>query len=196
MCGDGQNSMSFDKYIQQGANIRQAKLNASAGASTGREMSREINAIMKTLNDLPLDVKKNRKAILRKAAKPLVASAQSKAPVLRSKRKVNVTLKNGSQLTYYPNNLRLSLKVLNFRKSGDVFVGPKVSKRRKAGEEYGKSKGKVDAFYAAMLEYGTRNMSARPYMRPAYEATKGQVIDIIAKEVTKLVSEFGRKHAK
>ena len=159
-------------------------------------LSADVKAILKTLKQLPIDVKKERKRILRKAAKPMVASAQQKAPVLRTRRRVTVTLKGGEKVTYYPGNLRLSLKTLEFRKSQAVFVGPKVVKRRRGGEEYGKSRGKVDAFYAAMIEYGTRQMPAQPYMRPAYDSTKGEVVRIIRAEVEKLVSEFGRKYAK
>ena len=159
------------------------------------KLSKEIRDILKTLNKLPIDIKKERKRILRKAAKPLVLAAQGKAPVMRSRRKVTITLKGGEKVTYYPGNLRLSLKTIEFRKSPAVFVGPKVVKRRNAGEEYGKSRGKVDAFYAAMIEYGTSKMPAQPFMRPAYEATKAQVAAIVKSEVEKLVDAFGRKHA-
>jgi len=158
-------------------------------------LNKEVRDIMKTLAKLPIDVRKERKRILRKAAKPLVAMAQTKAPIMRSRRQVTITLKDGSKLKYYPNNLRLAIRVLDFRKSADVFVGPKVTRRRKAGEEYGRSGNKVDAFYAAMIEHGTRNMTARPYMRPAYEGTKGQVIGIIRSEVEKLVAQFAAKNA-
>lgn len=159
-------------------------------------LNADIKAVMATLKRLPIDVKKERKKILRKAAKPLVASAQAKAPVLKSRRRVTVTFQNGGQVTYYPGNLRLALKTLEFRKSPDVFVGPKVTRKRKAGDEYGKSRTKVDAFYAAMVEFGTSKMPSRPYMRPAYESTKGEVMKIVQSEVAKLVQQFGQKHAK
>lgn len=159
-------------------------------------LNADIKAVLATLRKLPIDVKKERKRILRKAAKPLVAAAQSKAPVLKSRRRVTVTFQNGGKVTYYPGNLRLALRTLEFRKSPDVFVGPKVTKKRKAGDEYGKGRAKVDAFYAAMIEFGTSKMPARPYMRPAYESTKGEVMKIIEAEVAKLVQAFGQKHAK
>lgn len=159
-------------------------------------LNADIRAVLSTLRKLPIDVKKERKRILRKAAKPLVAAAQAKSPVLKSRRRVTVTFQNGGQVTYYPGNLRLSLKTLEFRKSPDVFVGPKVTKKRKSGDEYGKSRAKVDAFYAAMIEFGTSKMPARPYMRPAYDSTKQQVIGIVKAEVEKLVQVFGQKHAK
>lgn len=159
-------------------------------------LNADIKAVMATLRKLPIDVKKERKRILRKAAKPLVASAQAKAPVLKTRRRVTVTFQNGGQVTYYPGNLRLALKTLEFRKSPDVFVGPKVTKKRKSGDEYGKSRGKVDAFYAAMLEFGTSRMSKTPFMRPAYEATKGEVMKIVQVEVERLVQQFGQKNAK
>lgn len=178
----------------QSKNMLAARANAAQGQQMLRGLNKDVRQIMKTLEKLPIDVRKERKRILRKAAKPLVAAIQAKAPVLKNRRKVTITLKNGSKVTYYPNNLRLAIRVLDFRRTQSVFVGPKLTRKRKEGEEYGKSRAKVDAFYAAMIEYGTKNMSARPYMRPAYEATKGQVLAIIRQEVEKLVREFGKKN--
>ena len=40
-----------------------------------------------------------------------------------------------------------------------------------------------DAFYGRFLEMGTSKMSARPHLRPAYEAKKNQVIEVMRKEL-------------
>ena len=189
--------MGWNKYIDQGAKIGASRAAQKEMALFSRELNRDLEQIMKTLRSIPKDAlsTKERKKALRKASKPLIAAAQAKAPVMRGRRKAAVTLENGDRLTYYPGNLRISIKEISLSRGGaSVFIGPKVNKKRKGGDEYGKTRGKVDAFYAAMIEYGTRNMSARPYMRPAYQATKQQVIQIATNEVTKLVEAWARKN--
>lgn len=49
-----------------------------------------------------------------------------------------------------------------------VRKGPKAQ-QNKAGN--------LDAYYATWVEYGTIKMSARPYMRPAFEAKKGEAVE-------------------
>ena len=79
--------------------------------------------------------KKERRKILRKAAKPLVQAAKdniksSDKPVHRySTGKVSQDIKapkgSGTIIaSYLPGNLKKAIKVLVFRKSPDVFVGP------------------------------------------------------------------------
>ena len=36
-----------------------------------------------------------------------------------------------------------------------------------------------DAFYARFVEFGTVKMAARPFLRPAFEAKKGEAVDAI-----------------
>ena len=40
-----------------------------------------------------------------------------------------------------------------------------------------------DAFYGRFLENGTSKMSARPHLRPAYEAKKNEVLQIMINEL-------------
>ena len=42
-----------------------------------------------------------------------------------------------------------------------------------------------DAFYGAMVEYGTKNMRARPFMRPSFDENE----DRIQKEITRKIQE-------
>ena len=189
--------MSLGRYIQQGANIGASRLERKMTTQAAQELERDLQKILKKLKDIPLKAlsARERKKALRKASKPLIAAARAKAPVMKSRRKATVTLKSGEQITYYPGNLQMSIKEIALRKAKSaVFVGPKVTKRRKDGDEYGKTSGKVDAYYAAMVEYGTRNMPARPYMRPAFQSSKGEVMRIAEMEVKKLVEAWARKN--
>lgn len=40
-----------------------------------------------------------------------------------------------------------------------------------------------DGFYGRYLEYGTSKMSPRPHIRPAYEQSKNQVIEIMLQKM-------------
>ena len=42
-----------------------------------------------------------------------------------------------------------------------------------------KGKDGIDAYYASWVEYGTVNMAARPFMRPAFEVKKAESIEAL-----------------
>jgi len=46
--------------------------------------------------------------------------------------------------------------------------------------------------YARFLEYGTRKMAPRPFMRPAMANKRKQVIEAIAKEVDRVIRSRAR----
>jgi len=48
------------------------------------------------------------------------------------------------------------------------------------------------AEYAAFVEYGTSNMDAFPYMRPAYETGKEQAAKVLGDELAKLILVGGK----
>lgn len=60
--------------------------------------------------------------------------------------------------------------------------------------KFGKNKGQtvdMDAFYARYVEFGTRHMKARPFMRPAFEAKKGAAIDGFKARMQKGLKRYG-----
>ena len=74
---------------------------------------------------------------------------------------------------YHRGNLSRSIKNIPLRrmKTG-IVVGPKAS-RVSTGKFA--TKGRVDGWYAHMVEYGTVRSKATPFAEPAWDATKGQV---------------------
>lgn len=72
--------------------------------------------------------------------------------------------------------------------SGKLRDGLKISKVKKiGGTKYvlvGIEKGdNSKIFYGKFLEWGTSKMSARPFLQPAYESNKNQVIETIKSEL-------------
>ena len=159
-----------------------------------RQMELDIRRLTNKLNQLPKKLRTSeRRKAFRKAADPLVKSARanihdSDGPHYRQSKKEGIS----RRITYWPGNLRKSVRKLTFRRSPSIWVGPKVDKRA-GSDNYGQSSTKVDAYYAHWVEYGTRlnqKHRSRGYMRRSYEATKNEVLRISKDELTKKVNEW------
>ena len=168
-------------------------------------MTQQVNAIVRRMNELPkVFSKRERRRVLRKAGKAVVESAKAKAPVSPrahfrySTPKLIGKLKapKGSGViaaTYKPGNLRASIRVLTFRRADEaVFVGPKLAKRNQS-KEFGPGTGSVDGFYAGFVEFGTVHAPARPFMRPAWDATKDETLRIIVAEAEKMFKKYAQQ---
>lgn len=97
---------------------------------------------------------------LQQAAKPILADAIKNAPEDTGK------LKKGLKIS----------KAFNKKGIRYVYVGTD-------------KKDPQSPFYAFFLEFGTSKMSARPFLRPAYENNKKQVIEILKNEISKGLSK-------
>ena len=112
-------------------------------------------------------------------------------------------------------NLSFSIKHKIFRNNkGFVFAGP-IAKPRGSRS---KKKIKNDGWYARLIEYGFRNFAfprkgqtidsadvfpsritkvePKPFLRPAFDATKNAVYNDLVKRVTKAVKAYQRKVAR
>lgn len=135
----------------------------------------DIGQIVQNLQRYANSLGRNLDKFLDYAAVPVREIAQSRAPVgSRPHKRYEKVRSDGRRAgkgsgrvvaTYNPGNLRGSVRTLRFRRAvNTVFVGPKVAK--------GGSKGtfgprRPDAYYAHMVERGTVNTPAKPFMLPA-----------------------------
>lgn len=158
------------------------------------DMMDELKEISKRMDQLDFALRSQiRREVLTKAAQPLVDAARELAP---QSERVHYDYGKSSgdhRITYYPGNLKKSIRVLEFRKSPSVFVGPKVVKKARA-KAYGRNERNVNAFYASMVEFGTARTSAQPYMRPALDRTKGTILMVAEREFRKVVQEYARRY--
>lgn len=163
----------------------------------------EIEKALKALDDFGEEFKdpKERRKMLRPAAKVLQAEIRRNAPRSEQAHKRYSTAKfdkkkrapkgSGNVVaTYYPGNLERSIAVLTFRRSAALFVGPRIAKRGKGGEFKGAA---VDGYYAHFVEFGTKNMPPAPFVRPAADSARTQVVKEITEAVKKKVKEFEQK---
>jgi len=61
----------------------------------------------------------------------------------------------------------------------------------RAGKRYRKRD--VDAYYWRFVEFGTAKMAARPFMRPAFEAKKGDALEAIKGRLADRIKTYERK---
>lgn len=169
-------------------------------ATLEQELAEAIKKLRALGKEFP---EKQRKKILRKAAKPLIAAARNNIPDSDEPHFRYDTPKLNGRLrapkgqgrivaVYYPGNLRKSIKTKTFRRSQDIFVGPKTARRSTSGK-FGLGS-RVDGYYAHWMEFGTEHYGGVGYMRRAVSSTKDQVSQIIINEVAKVLNDFVQKN--
>lgn len=136
--------------------------------------------------------RKDRLSILRKAAAPVRKTARALAPKREGNRPNPRYSKGGGIVAvYHPGNLRRSMQSLSFRKSEDIFVGPKFGKKK--AKDYGRVGDPVDAYYAQMI-YGSAAAFASIVLIPALEQNKAAVSRIIIEHSkTRIVQRWRSK---
>lgn len=152
-----------------------------------RETEKEISDIMKRLFGVSKAAQKESKSAFRKASGIMINAIRSAAPKSdRPHTRYKAVKFDGSVyregFTYYPGNLRRSIRVLPLRKTDALFIGPKLDKNP-SGDDY---KGnKVDGYYAHWVEFGAPEIGIPPrqFVRPAVElsgkATLQYAIDVM-----------------
>ena len=108
------------------------------------DLQRDINSLLRKVNNLSKELKRGAKGDLADAAKIIVSAIKQNAPVGK---KGSVKSVGGRKILYPRGNLKRSISVLRFRRAKlAVFVGPKATG------------GLPDGFYAPFLEFGTSNI--------------------------------------
>ena len=155
------------------------------------KFDRDIQIILSRLRDLPKDYDKERKSLLKKAAKPVVKALKSSA-IFKGEPKPHDRYHNGRKVaTYYPGNLKRSIRTLKFRRSKDLFVGPKLGKKGSTGTFKGN---KVDGYYGHMVEFGTVHSKAQPFMRPGFAKSKGRAQQIIRSGAERILRRYAARY--
>ena len=155
-----------------------------------RKINLTLEKLLAEFQDIP-----ERKRMIRKAAKPMVAEIKAQTPVSA---KAHNRYAKGTKLidkirapkgygeiieVIESGRLKKSIGYIPLKRTSAIFIGPK-GLRKKKGAPY----------YSGWVEFGTIHMDKSPYMRPGFEMTKGIVLKNMEKEYTKKVTEFGAKH--
>lgn len=123
--------------------------------------------IDKKLRKLPEKVtKKILRRAMTKALKPVRDTARGYCPVDTGKLRDSIKIRAG-------NRSRLAIKrQVTTSGSDNMFSG--------------------ETYYGGMVEYGTQNMQAKPFMRPAYDAEKDNAKKLAIDEIRKILNEETR----
>lgn len=158
----------------------------------------DIRRINRKLESLPLHYSlARRRGIARRAFKPFLTAAANK-----------VRVKTG--------DLALSIKTMTFRDNkSDVFAGVEVKAKKYKIRGTSQSISVKDTFYAKFIEFGFRQIAwaekgerirdgnihpnriqeiaPKPFIRPAWQESKGQVEAAAVKEVEKAFKRYERE---
>lgn len=162
----------------------------------------EIDQLVKEFYAIGGNIVRARSGILTASSKILVNEIKSNAPVgskihkrygtpkaIKSRR-----AKKGSGVvvaTYYPGNLRFSFKVMKFsRAKASVYVGSKLAKGQAQGVF--SSAAKADGYYSHMVDRGTKNKAARPFVERSVLAVQNDVLEDIKKRTAKYIKRKGK----
>lgn len=165
---------------------------AAENAKALKEIEKNLEAFLKKF------APKERKKMLLPAAKVFQKEVRSNIPVSKkAHHRYNTAKLLGSlrapknsvkpEATYEPGNLRRAIQILLFRKSPDLFVGPKVNKSGSKGVFAGR---RVDGYYAHWVEFGTPHYPGFAYMRKSLSTAKSAVRKSIEMEARKKVKNF------
>lgn len=144
---------------------------------------------------MPQDMKRGATAqVLRAGGMKIVKAAKAKAP--RRKQKI-------AGYDYEPGLLKkaIAVNVKNVKREITARIGArsKVSKAvgvRKKGKREGSTVYQTPAHYSHLVEYGTATSAAQPFLRPAVESTSGEVLDAMAKGLTKYLDNYAKRMKK
>ena len=162
---------------------------------------KEIKEINKALRKLPKEFTgKQRKEYLGKAAIPVQEAVMQEVPVSNS---VHLGYDSGQTADgkqkmrlYKPGTLKRSIKVMTFKKSSDVFVGPVGRKRTKArkvpGQKLSKARNNL-AYYWTFKYYGTRFQKADRFTDRGAKKSKAAAQRILVNEGNKIINRFTKK---
>jgi len=164
------------------------------------DWQRQVSEAIKVLDKFAGGLESERKKMLEYAAIPLVTELQRRAPVgsrihVRYSKQGRERSRKGEgrrAATYHPGNTRGAFRILDLRRTDDIYVGAKLAR---SGTKGTFGKGRYDAYYLHMIEFGTVHKSARPFVRPSWISAAPHCIRRINNAARLYAEKFTRQHA-
>jgi HK97 gp10 family phage protein len=155
---------------------------------------RGLKELDRALSELPRRVaKKHLSGAVRKGAQLIAKDAKRRAPV--SDAAFDFARMDSGKLQrnviYFKRRARSTTNTVSYGvsvRSKGIFIGSDGNWHSKGAKEDPKN-----AYYWTFVEFGTRHQSARPFLRPAYEANKKRAVGVIARELGKRIQAEARK---
>lgn len=156
------------------------------------QLQRDLNQVINTIRGISGAISKEAQTELKAAAKPLMLAIRTAAPrgtkthtryVSHGRKKRDGRGDGNVAATYKPGNLKRSYRVLRFRRSKlAVFVGVKLG-------------GKVDGYYAHMVNNDTENVDGsvrmgKGYVEKAVASLGTSVLSDSISRISRLVKKY------
>lgn len=139
-----------------------------------------INDLRRAMDRLPAELKKRAEVpVLRAGAKPIHKSAKAKAPVGNEE---------------HPGQLKKSLGI-TVKKLRGVYSA-RVGARTGYSVTLKNGKKKDPSKYIHLVELGTSHSAAKPFIRPAVDSTRGEVLGEMSKGLEKHLHRTAARIAK
>ena len=151
-----------------------------------------VDDLLAALRSLPEKIRRRAvRAALRKAGQVISRDAKARTPVLM----VPLPYRRPGTV-----KRRISVRPSKFaRQAGDegVFVGVKPLRGRADTRRYGKASARNpnDPYYWRFVEFGTRKMTARPFLGPAAQSRGEEAIRSFLRESLPAIEKLNRKGA-
>ncbi len=129
------------------------------------------------------------------ASKPVVHALRQAANILKNDAINRVRKRTGTLaaniITTHPRTKVPGVETINvtIRAKAKRYKDNKTNQR--AGRSGGKYKDYGPLFYARFLEFGTSKMPAYPFLRPAFEAHKSELPDVVATNIREDLEKLG-----
>lgn len=151
-----------------------------------------LSELLKALEALPVELHKGplRSAV---AAGAKVVQDEAKRLAPRSERSYLRTI-NGRKQRIAPGTLQRAIYRTRSRDLS-VQIGAAVQEAYIVGVRYGKKYQRrgLDAWYWRFVEFGTRNMTPHPFLRPAFHQTKDRQIEAMRVRLAKAIERAANK---
>jgi len=164
-------------------------------------LQQEVGELIKELRQISDKAKGQTSRILTRASKPVINALFVAAPhgtkihkrykSAGLSRRIRAGRGKGSVVAIYrPGNLASSFTAFRFSNSKfRVVIGAKVAKGQAIGA-FGPGTGKYDAYYAGMVEKGTKKSSPQPFVAPTWARMKDGTRQAIIADLKKLIKRI------
>lgn len=145
-----------------------------------------LRELSRALRELPVRIARN----------DLQAATMAGAAVIRNEARLHAPVYTGKVSEGHPppGTLRKAIvsKAIAELSTNTKRVAYVVVRHGKRFQHVGKKNINRDAYYWRFVEFGTKKMSARPFMRPAFEAKKREAVEAIKARLAERIAAHAR----
>lgn len=151
-----------------------------------------LEQLKKALNQLPIDIQQRAlRSAVSASAKVVVDAAIQKAPAGETGNLKKAIYRYRSRSE---SGTGRETYLIGVRKGKKAYADTARNRRlNRVGKKYTVQ---GEAYYWRFLEFGTAKMQAKPFMRPAFEGSRGKILEVMKERLGKAIQTQANKLAK